>query len=102
MQQNEEMNQAPSTEAQLVDKQLLDQKQKTSSEADSDENDLELDEPVNKEAAKEEQEDDVASDNLSVHSKQSLQEAMKQEQVHFSMGAMEALGRSAVGINEST
>ena len=36
-----------------------------------------------------------------MHSKQSLQEAMKQEQVHFSMGAMEALGRSAVAINES-
>ena len=54
MQQNEEMNQASSTEAQLANKKLLDQKQKTSSEADSDENDLELEEPVNEEAAKEE------------------------------------------------
>ena len=30
---------------------------------------MELDRPENKEAIKEEQEDDVASDNLSVHSK---------------------------------
>lgn len=45
--------------------------------------------------------DGAVSDNVSAHSRHSVQEAMKGEQVHFGMDAMEALGRSAAGLRES-
>ena len=45
--------------------------------------------------------DGAVSDNVSVHSRHSVQEAMKGEQVHFGMDAMEALGGAAAGLRES-
>ena len=69
MQQNEEMNHPQSPEVQPAGKKVPTKKQQASSESGSDQEDMELDRPENKEAIKEEQEDDVASDNLSVHSK---------------------------------
>ena len=74
----------------------------------SEEHDMEIEmqhDKVQSEEKKLKEEDDVtdgvASDSLSNHSKQSHHEAMKSEQVHFSMSAMEELGRSAAGLRES-
>ena len=69
MQQNEEMNQPQSPEVKPADEKVAAKKQQAAIESGSDKEEMELDRPENKEAIKEEQEDDVASDNLSVQSK---------------------------------